>query len=216
MKKEKRFYFFICIGLILIFVVFSYFYNNVFTPFKGENIDILYSPSNYPLKYEKKFRSFYYDFLEYENYEKKYDTKFYYCFGDKSLIPQYTLTFNKLAIESYSYVIKCEEDYDLIKAKILTEYKFVKTPVLLSYESNYIIYESSFDINGTVYQEIHYDYFLEEYGYQSPDAFRTISYWFGYNDVKEEIIFSYLFKDTSSTSVEKKEALFLMENNLYS
>lgn len=193
-----------------------YLYNNVFMPFKGENKNILFSPTNYSLKYEEKFKIFYHDFLEYEDYEKKYDTEFYYCFGHKSLIPQYTLTSNKFAIESYSYVVKCGEDYDLLKERILTEFKFVNTPVLLSYESDYISYESFFSINGTVYQEIHYDYFLEEYGYQDPDDFRTFSYWFGYNDDRKEIIFSYIFKDTSGTRIEKNDAIFLIENNLYS
>ena len=92
----------------------------------------------------------------------------------------------------------------------------MNTPVLLSYESDYISYESFFNINGTVYQEIHYDYFLEEYGYQDPDDFRTFSYWFGYNDDRKEIIFSYIFKDTSGTRIEKNDAIFLIENNLYS
>ena len=198
------------------FSFFVYLYNNVFMPFKGKNKDILYSPINYSLKYEDNFKQFYYDFLEYENYEKKYDTDFYYCFGHKSLIPQYTLTFNKFAIESYSYVINCEDDYDLIKNKILTEYEFVKTPVFLSDDYDYISYESFFDINGTIYQEIHYNYFIEDWEYQDPDGFRTFSYWFGYNDERKNVIFAYLFKDTRSTIIEKSEAIFLMKNNLYS
>ena len=214
MKKKTVIVLFII--FVIMFSLGIYLYNNVFMPFKGENKNILFSPTNYSLKYEEKFKNFYHDFLEYEDYEKKYDTEFYYCFGYKSLIPQYTLTFNKFAIESYSYVVKCGEDYDLLKERILTEFKFVNTPVLLSYESDYISYESFFNINGTVYQEIHYDYFLEEYGYQDPDDFRTFSYWFGYNDERKEIIFSYIFKDTSGTRIEKNDAIFLIENNLYS
>ena len=214
MKKKTVIVLFII--FVIMFSLGIYLYNNVFMPFKGENKNILFSPTNYSLKYEEKFKIFYHDFLEYEDYEKKYDTKFYYCFGYKSLIPQYTLTSNKFAIESYSYVVKCGEDYDLLKERILTEFKFVNTPVLLSYESDYISYESFFNINETVYQEIHYDYFLEEYGYQDPDDFRTFSYWFGYNDDRKEIIFSYIFKDTSGTRIEKNDAIFLIENNLYS
>ena len=202
--------------LVMLFSLFVYLYNNVFMPFKGENKDILYSPEDYSLKYEEHFKIFYYDFLQYEDYENKYDTKFYYCFGHKALIPEYNLTFDKFAVESYSYVIKCEEDYDLIKEKILTEYKFVKTPVLLSYESYDISYEAFFDINGTVYREIHYDYFLGEHGYEEPDDFRIFSYWFGYNDDRKEIIFSYLYKNESSTNKEKNDVIFLLENNLYS
>jgi hypothetical protein len=216
MKKKICYITFFVILVIMFVGAFVCLYNNVFMPFRGENKDILYSPTNYSIEYESEFKQFYYDFLEYENYEEKYDTEFYYCFGRKSLIPQYTLTFDKFARESYSYVVKCGEDYDLIKEKILTEIKFVDTPVLLSYESDYISYESFFDINGTIYQEIHYNYFLEEWEYQNPDGFRTFSYWFAYNDERKEIIFSYLYKDTSSDLITKDDAIFLMKNNLYS
>lgn len=185
-------------------------------PFRGENKDILYNPIDYSIKCEERFSEFYSEFLEYENYEGKYETKFYYCFGHESLIPQYTVTFDKYGIEAYSYVIKCEDDYNQIKEKILTEYRFANIPMLLSYETDDIIYESFLDINGIIYREIHYDYFLEEYGYQDPDDFRTISYWFGYNDERKEIIFSLLFRDTGSSQITKEKLFVLMENNLYS
>ena len=171
---------------------------------------------DYSLKTGERFEKFYHDFLEYEKYEKKYDTKFYYCFGHKSLIPQYTLTFDKYGMESYSYVIKCEDDYNQIKEKILNEYQFVDIPLWISYESDDIYYESFIELDGTIYQEIHYNYFLGEYGYETPEDFRTISYWFGYNDERKEIIFSLLFRDISGDGILKEKLIFLMKNNLYS
>ena len=205
-----------CIIIVLFFSLFVYLYNNVFTPFKGENKDILYSPMDYSLKTGERFEKFYHDFLEYENYEKKYDTKFYYCFGHKSLIPQYTLTFDKYGVESYSYVIKCEDDYNQIKEKILNEYQFADIPLLLSYESNDIYYESFIEINGTVYQEIHYNYINEEWEIYFPKLFRKKTFWFGYNDERKEIIFSLLYRDPNGNDILKEELIFLMKNNLYS
>lgn len=215
-KNVKRILFVSCIISILIFLLFSYLYNNVWVPFKGENKDILFYPTDSPIYEEDKFKEFYYDFLEYENYEEKYDTKFYYCFGYKALIPQYTVVFDKFAFEAYSYVIKCEGNYNRLKEEILSEYKFVETPVRLSYESDVIMLKTFFDINGTIYQEIHYDYFIEDWEYRDPNRFRIDSYWFGYNDERKEIIFSYLSKDSSADELEQNDALFLLENNLYS
>lgn len=93
--KKKFIVLISCIIIMILFNLFAHLYNNILMPFKGENKDILYSPTNYNLKLENRFEKFYYEFLQYENYERKYDTKFYYCFGRKSLVPQYTLTFDK-------------------------------------------------------------------------------------------------------------------------
>ena len=213
--KKKFIVLISCIIIMILFNLFAHLYNNILMPFKGENKDILYSPTNYNLKLENRFEKFYYEFIQYENYERKYDTKFYYCFGRKSLVPQYTLTFNKYGMESYSYVINCEEDYDLIKEKILNDYQFVKIPVLLSYEFDEIYYESFIEINRTIYQELHYNYFIEDWEYEDPERFRTVSYWFGYNEERKEIIFSLLYRNPSDRiSIDSLKVL--MEKNLYS
>ena len=200
----------IIVGLIIISI-----YNHCFSPFKGEDKEVLKNYENYDMDYPDCFAEFYIDYIDYNKYEEKYDTKFYYNYGKKSLFNCMTLIYY-YPREAYSYVIYPNNEYEILKKEILDNVRLIDTPV--GYDE--VTYVNNINIDETIYNEIYFmpnsiylDYYPEELYLKD---LRTISFWFSYNDDKKEISFSYLYLPASITSLKNiSELSKMLERNLY-
>ena len=184
MKKVKVVFLIVLVTFLFICIVSLY--NHTICPFKDYDKDVLINPENHNLYYEQEVEKFYNLYVEYYKYET-YNTNFYYKHGKNSLFSYIGLVY-WYSMESYSYTISLGIDYEVIKNNLLTQIKFIKTPV----GYNDYVYVDAFEINGSVYNEIYMKSELddEEIYLQQP---RAHSYWFSYNDNKKEISFSCIF-----------------------
>ena len=183
--KKNKTLLLILISLVILCLV--PLYNHVLCPFEGYNKDILFHSENYDLNYEEELRTFYDNHVCYYRYEEKYATKFYYKFGKKSLMSFITLVYF-YSMESYSYIVSLDDDYDDMKEKMLNGTRLISTPIGYGDYS----FENNFNVNGSVYNEIYMNVHLDLEDIYLNNI-RTRSYWLSYNDEKKEIGFSCVF-----------------------
>ena len=149
--KKNKTLLLILISLVILCLV--PLYNHALCPFEGYNKDILFNSENYDLNYEKELRTFYDNHVYYYRYEEKYATKFYYKFGKKSLMNFITIIYF-YSMESYSYIISLDDDYDDMKEKMLNGTRLISTPIGHDDYS----FENNFNVNGSVYNGSTYLY----------------------------------------------------------
>jgi len=216
-QKNKKKILNICLRffLMLLFtIIYIYIYNEAIKPFAGYNKKILINNNEYN-SLDKKYYDFYNDFINYKEYENKYETNFYYKYGKKALFLDYTLQYTYNTLEAYSYIIKVD-DYNNQKDNIINKYNYVRIPIGYSIKKEFI---DDVKIGDWTFKELYYnitmnssDYLISRYENQ----IRTRSYWLSYNDNKKEICFSVLINYERVTDYETIIDLqkYLI-NNLY-
>ena len=91
-------------------------------------------------------------------------------------------------------------DYEIIKKDLLTQIKFIKTPI----GYNDYIYMNDFEISGSIYNEIYMKNELDDEDIYLEHP-RGHTYWFSYNDDKKEISFSCIFHFEPITRKNKED-----------
>lgn len=185
MKKVKIIFFLLMVPLS--FVCLISLYNHTICPFDGYNKDYIINPGSHNVYYVNEVDEFYNEYVNYNKYEEKYNTSFFYKHGKNSLFNYIGLIY-WYSMESYSYTIFLGDDYDVVKNEILNQVYFIKTPV--GYDD--LNYVDNFEVNGSIYNEIYMkDEITDDKIYL--EQLRVYSYWFSYNDSKKQISFSCIF-----------------------
>ena len=186
------------VSVTFLFVCFVSFYNHTICPFEHYNDDVLMNIEKYDLNYEQEVKKFYNHYVNYRKFNQ-YDTTFYYKQGKNSLFSYIGLVY-WYSMESYSYTISLGADYEIIKTDLLTQIKFIKTPI----GYNDYIYMNDFEINGCIYNEIYMKNELDDEDIYLEHP-RGHTYWFSYNDDKKEISFSCIFHFEPITRKNKED-----------
>ena len=211
---NKRFIFLVFISAFVSFFFFVLIYNECIKPFEGYDYSIL--DSNNDNKYmDDEIYEFFKNHIDYKKYEGISRVAFYYRYGKKSIFSNFNMRYNHYTNESYSLIIKLDDDYDKYKDDIMSSYKFITTTVHFRPSIEF----DSYQIDNWVFKEMYYninmnfnDYLISMY----ENNMRTKAYWFSYNDERKEIVFSAMFHNNKNLSYsDTKEFEDFIKKNLY-
>jgi len=200
---------------VLLFTIYLLVYYKIIKPYYVYNINYIENYKEEDGILKKEYYDFY-NFIKYKQYSENYETNFYYNFIFKTPCSIFPILTENYAYYGYSYIVKAENDYDILKKNILDNYSFLKTPVEYG---NYYEFYKDISINGFIFNEINYtfiDFKSEDERVSYECNGRKVSFWFSYNDQKREVVFSILDEGTSFGNYASfdilKEHLY---NNLY-
>ena len=219
-KMKKKRIILIILGIILtpeiVFIIFITFYYKIIKPYYVYDINYIENYKEEDKILKKDYYDFFNEFINYKKYDK-YKTNFYYNFIRNAPLFFLNSSIVRSSYFGYSYIIEADNDYEYLKIEILNNYSYLKTPTKYG---NYIKLHNNIDVNGSIFNELYYS----KKTFSSDDArlayecnIRIPSYWFSYNDIKKELVFSILEESTSEagySSIEEiKEVLY---NSLHS
>ena len=116
---------FAAIIVLIIVLIFVLVYDLCLKPFSGYGKEFLNSNLGKETS-QKHIEKFYVEYLNVNEYQKNYETDFYYCLGEKAIFS----TLESYASESYSFIIKLDESqYAKTKDSIISQFEFSKIPI---------------------------------------------------------------------------------------
>ncbi len=190
--KKKRIKIIIFISLPLAFFTFLLFtilYNECLKPYEGYDISFI---ENKNKNMDDEINKFYLDYIDYDSLKNRYIINFYHRDGRKMFYQYFNNRFNHNTNESYSLIIKLENEYDTIKNDFLNKYKFIETKISKRFSTKI----NELELNSWTFKELYYNVNMNSNNYlikYYENNMRTKSYWLSYNDTKQEIVFSAMF-----------------------
>lgn len=108
------------------------YYNYVWHPFSGFDKEVLVNyENNEKIDCDILFEEFFIKYVDYTQYEERYNTDFYFNYRDLICPVLSTAFFRELpgTVEGFSCIIKPDVEYESLKKELSDKIDFVATPI---------------------------------------------------------------------------------------